>query len=275
MSEDEIFPKIIPCIPWHHYNWSGTFTRNSRPMDPPSMSSKAHQTSNVAHVRRVRCAGDFLRATEIVDGHFLRADPRDTQNRYDLMVNKSGYFKFYHGMFFGDMIHVNMMGIYSYDIACMLTHKNHQHGPSGARAKYWFLMKSMDCCNNPCGQPLEVEEAECQSKTCHDWQHHDMGDSLNGDFKASKNHERQFLSSHFYDRTHGTLEGNSKSTKHFQHYRHFQWPKDPNSWWITGSPELFSVTQPEYAPFHGTTSPSLQGTQLGIQKLREILVGSW
>mmetsp|Transcript_57703 Transcript_57703/g.126335 ORF Transcript_57703/g.126335 Transcript_57703/m.126335 type:complete len:236 (-) Transcript_57703:1092-1799(-) len=29
-----------------------------------------HQTSNVAHVRRVRCAGDFLRATEIVDGHF-------------------------------------------------------------------------------------------------------------------------------------------------------------------------------------------------------------
>lgn len=36
-------------------------------------TAETHETTDVPHVRRVRRARDFLRAAEIVDGHFLVA----------------------------------------------------------------------------------------------------------------------------------------------------------------------------------------------------------
>ena len=106
----------------------------------------------------------------------------------------------------------------------MLTHKNHQHGPSGARAKYWFLMKSMDCCNNPCGQSLEVEEEECQAR-------HVMTDNIT----TWRFSEWWFQSipkpwtSIFIIPFLELMEPLKETLKALNktHYRHFQWPKDP------------------------------------------------
>ena len=131
----------------------------------------------------------------------------------------------------------------------------------------------MDCCNNPCGQSLEVEEAECQAR-------HVMTDNITTWailWMVISKHPKT-MNVNFYhpismielmEPLKETLKALNISSI-VQHYGHFQWPKDPNSWWIT---RTFFSHATSFPPLSRTTRPSLQGTQLGIQKLREILVG--